>query len=146
MAGDSLRGSLTRVAGEDVGSYAIQQGTVAASANYNLTYVGANLSISQKPITVTADAKSKVYGDADPALTSQITPALVGGDSLSGSLTRVAGENAGSLCDPAGHARPPRANYNLTFVPANLAISLKPLLAQADPQSRAYGATNPSSP
>ena len=29
--------------------------------------------VSQRPITVTADAKSKVYGDADPALTYQIT-------------------------------------------------------------------------
>jgi len=38
-----------------------------------------------RPITVTADAKSKTYGDADPALTYQITSgSLVTGDSFNG--------------------------------------------------------------
>jgi hypothetical protein len=140
---DALSGTLTRVAGEDVGSYAIQQGTLAASANYNLTYVGADLTITPKPITVTADAKSKVYGDSDPALTSQITSgSLVGSDSLSGSLTRVAGENAGSYAIQQGTLGA-SANYALTYAGANLSITQKPLLAQADDKSRGYGQTNP---
>ena len=50
-------------------AYAITEGTVALTSNYALTYVGAGLEITARPITVTADAKSKVYGDADPALT-----------------------------------------------------------------------------
>jgi hypothetical protein len=41
-----LNGNLTRAAGEDVGSYAIQQGTLAASTNYNLTFVPADLTIA----------------------------------------------------------------------------------------------------
>ncbi len=40
--GDTLGGSLTRAAGEGVASYAIQQGSVAASANYSVTYAGAS--------------------------------------------------------------------------------------------------------
>ena len=76
------------MAGENVGTYAIQQGTLGASANYALTFVGANLSDRRaQAITVTADAKSKTYGDADPALTYQITSgSLVASDSLTGSL------------------------------------------------------------
>ena len=70
---DAFSGALTRAAGENVGTYAINQGTLALSANYTLTYVGANLTITPRPITVTADAKTKVYGDADPALTYHIT-------------------------------------------------------------------------
>ena len=117
LAGDSLSGSLTRVAGENVGTYAIQQGTLSAGTNYTLTFVSANLTISAKPITVTADAKSKVYGDADPALTSQITAgSLVGGDTLGGSLTRVAGENVGSYAIQQGTLAA-SANYNLTLCP-----------------------------
>ena len=62
------------MAGENVGTYAIQQGSLGASANYALTFIGANLTHRHaQSITVTADAKSKVYGDTDPALTYQIT-------------------------------------------------------------------------
>lgn len=53
--------------------------------------------VTQRPITVTADAQSKTYGDADPSLTWQVTAGnLVGSDTLSGALTRSAGENVGS--------------------------------------------------
>jgi hypothetical protein len=64
---------LSRVAGESVGSYAIQQGTLTAGGNYDLSYVGADLTIGKRAITVTADAQSKTYGDADPALSYQVT-------------------------------------------------------------------------
>jgi hypothetical protein len=37
--GDSFSGALARVAGESVGTYAIQQGTLTAGANYDLTCV-----------------------------------------------------------------------------------------------------------
>ena len=70
---------MTRVAGENVGTYAIQQGSLGASANYALSFIGANLTIGARSVTVTADAKSKVYGDTDPALTYQITERLPGG-------------------------------------------------------------------
>ena len=41
VAGDSFSGALTRAAGEAVGTYAIEQGTLVLSTNYTLTYVGA---------------------------------------------------------------------------------------------------------
>src|SRR5437764_5160765 len=85
---DAFTGSLTRDAGEDVGSYAIKQGTVALSSNYDITYVGANLTITKRAVEITADAKTKTYGDADPALTYQITSGtLAFTDNFSGSLT-----------------------------------------------------------
>ena len=40
----SLSGALTRVPGNDVGAYAITQGTLG-SPNYNITFVGATLFI-----------------------------------------------------------------------------------------------------
>ena len=70
-----------------LGTYDIQQGTLALSANYNLTFVEGTFTISARDITVTADDKGKTYGDADPALTYQITSgSLVGGDSFSGAI------------------------------------------------------------
>jgi hypothetical protein len=47
VAGDALSGSLARAAGEAPGQYAIGQGTLDASANYALTFVGSNLTITR---------------------------------------------------------------------------------------------------
>ncbi len=57
---DSVTGALTRVAGETTGSYAIQQGSVSAGPNYNIVYVGANLTIglAGQTINVTTHAPS----------------------------------------------------------------------------------------
>jgi filamentous hemagglutinin family protein len=45
VGADSLTGALDRVAGEVVGGYAINQGTLAASSNYILNYFGNNFNI-----------------------------------------------------------------------------------------------------
>src|SRR5205814_9001257 len=82
-------GCLTRDTGENVGPYAIKQGSVALSTNYTLSFTSTNLTINPRAVTIAADAKSKTYGDADPALTYQITiGSLVNGEAFSGSLTR----------------------------------------------------------
>ncbi|SSW91241.1 MULTISPECIES: YDG domain-containing protein, partial [Rhodopseudomonas] len=56
VAGDSLAGALSRDPGEGVGSYAILQGTLAASQNYLLSYVGADFTILAAPTTPTVTA------------------------------------------------------------------------------------------
>ncbi len=89
-------GSLTRDPGEDANTYAINQGTLTAGANYTITFTGAYLTISPLAITVTADAQGKAYGAADPALAYDCTPSLIGGDSFSGALSRDPGEAVGS--------------------------------------------------
>ncbi len=144
VGSDNLSGSLTRVAGENVGHYAIQQGTLTAGSNYNLSFVSADLTITPAPLTVTADPKNKIYGTADPALTYQITSgALVGSDSLSGSLTRVAGENVGHYAIQQGTLTA-GSNYNLSFVSADLTITPTPLTVTADPKTKIYGTADPA--
>ena len=59
VAGDAFAGSLTRAAGENMGVYAIEQGTLALSNNYDLTYVGADLTIVQRAIEVTAAGQTE---------------------------------------------------------------------------------------
>jgi hypothetical protein len=76
--------------------------------------------VSQKALTVTAEAKSKVFGAADPALT-YTTDGLVGADSLTGSLTRAAGENVGTYAISQGTLA--NANYSISFTGANLTIT-----------------------
>ena len=124
IGGDVFTGLLTRAAGENVGSYSITQGTLSAGTNYSTTYVGNTYSITAKNLTVTADAaQTKVYGDFDPSMfTYSISPALIGSDFLSGSLTRLAGENAGSYAINQGTLTA-GSNYNVTYVPANFTIT-----------------------
>jgi rhamnogalacturonyl hydrolase YesR len=145
VGNDAVNGLLARVTGEHVGGYAIQQGTLTAGTNYTLTFVTANLTILQKAITVTADSKSKAYGDGDPALTYQITSGggLVTGDNFSGSLSRAAGENVGNYAI-AQNSLTAGTDYNLTFVGANLAINPKAIAVTADPKSKVYGDADPA--
>lgn len=73
--------------------------------------------IAPKPITVTADNKSKTYTGNDPELTYAITEGnLVAGDALSGELSRVTGENAGTYAITQGTlTNENNPNYNITF-------------------------------
>jgi hypothetical protein len=140
---DVFSGSLTRLPGENVGTYAINQGTLALNSNYTLTYVGADLSIGQKTVTVTAEAKNKTYGDADPALTYTFAPALVTGDSFSGSLTRSLGENVGTYAINQGTLAL-NSNYSLNYVGADLTIGAKTVTVTAAAKSKTYGDADPA--
>jgi hypothetical protein len=78
---------------------------------------------------VTAEAKTKVMGALDPALTYQITSgSLVVGDSLSGSLIRDAGEGVAIYAIRQGTVTA-GANYSLTYWGANLSIIYAPVEA-----------------
>ena len=135
---------MTRAAGENVGAYAIQQGTLALDTNYVLTYMGANLTISQRPVTVKADAKTKTYGYADPALTFQITSgSLVFSDDFSGGLTRASGENVGAYAIQQGSLALSN-NYILNFLGADLTITTRPLTITPDSKTKVFGAADPA--
>ena len=148
--GDSLSGALTTSAGttSGVGSYAITRGDLAASSNYTLTYVGNNLAVTPRPVTVTADAQSRTYGDANPSLTYTTSPLGAGvglllGDSLNGSLQTTAGTTSGVGSYAIERGTLGNSNYTLTYVGNNLAVTPRPVTVTADAQSRAYGDANP---
>lgn len=50
VQGDKLTGSLAREKGEQPGTYAITQGTLSAGGNYEVTFVGATLTITARPM------------------------------------------------------------------------------------------------
>ena len=151
--GDTLSGTLTRAAGETVGGspYAIQQGTLAAGVNYTLTFTGANLTITTRPITLVADAKTKVYGSADPALTFTVGGSgLAVGDTitsvLTGALTRAAGETvAGSPYAITQGTLLANGNYNITaFTAAALTITQKAASVTPNAAIKTYGDAEPA--
>src|SRR5439155_6010038 len=98
----------------------------------------------KRPLEVTADDRSKVYGDADPALTYQITQGtLAYSDAFFGGLTRVAGQNVGAY-DITQGSLTLGGNYDLTFKGAKLTITKRRVEVTADPQNKVYGSTDPA--
>ncbi len=143
-----LTGALTRAAGESVagGPYAIGQGTLVANSNYTLTFTGNTLAITPAPLTLTANAQTKVYGSADPALTytaSGFQLADTAASVLTGALTRVVGESVGSYAITQGTLAAD-SNYTLSFAGNTLAITPAPLSVTASAQTKVYGAADPA--
>ncbi|WP_244472830.1 MBG domain-containing protein, partial [Methylobacterium sp. Leaf104] len=134
--GDRLSGGLltAATAGSGVGRYAIVQGTLAASADYAVSYRGADLTVAARPITVTADPQVRVYGAADPVLTYGVGGlGLVAGDRLTGALATAAEADSmpGAYAITQGSLSAP-ADYRLSFVGAELTV----LPAPAQPGPR----------
>lgn len=120
------------------------------NSNYNVTFYGTGkLIVQPRPITVTVDAASRVYGDADPAFTAQQTGGMgfVNGETvaslgLSLSSTATATSGVGSY-DVTGTAS--NTNYNVTVLgEKKLTITKKSITVTVDAVSRAYGEANPT--
>ncbi|AIZ62615.1 hypothetical protein PK28_01030 [Hymenobacter sp. DG25B] len=111
------------------------------SANYTAASDNSKtLTIGKRAITVTADTKSKTYGDDDPSLTYQITSgSLVAPDAFQGSLSRAEGENVGSYAITQSSLALSN-NYVLAFIPADLTITqATPTITWANPLDIIYG-------
>ncbi|MBP6902857.1 MAG: filamentous hemagglutinin N-terminal domain-containing protein [Burkholderiaceae bacterium] len=142
VGSDTLSGSISRTAGENVGSYAVSASSLSNS-NYSITAVPGSLSITPRAITVTADSGSKVYGNVDPTLGWQLSSgSLVGSDTLSGSISRTAGENVGSYAVSASGLS--NGNYSITAVPGSLSITPRAITVTADSGSKVYGNADPT--
>jgi hypothetical protein len=100
---------------------------------------------SQKTLTVTAQAASKVYGAADPALSYVIT-GFEGTDDEDDldtgvSISRVSGEDVGAyLITPSGASD---ANYTVNFVTSTFTITPAILTITAEDKSKSYDSENP---
>ncbi|MEZ0005650.1 hypothetical protein ABH942_001007 [Flavobacterium sp. 28YEA47A] len=141
----SITGSLSRAAGENIGNYAINQGTLAASGNYNISYTGADFNITKATLNIVADVKTKIYGTADPALTYTVT-GLANGDTksiITGTLVRAAGENIGTFAIGQGTLAA-TGNYNINYTAANFIITKATLNIVADAKSKIYGTADPA--
>lgn len=124
----SLTTAATSASG--VGNYAIDAGLgTLNAADYTFAFVNGNLSITPAPLTVTADNKSKVYGQANPPLTDTIT-GFVNGDTASvisgaADLNTVAttASGVGSYTITAGPGTLSAANYTFSFVNGTLTVN-----------------------
>ena len=145
--GDTLTGALTRAAGSSIGTYAINQGTLASSPNYAITFHTNSFVITKRPICVSTDNKSKDYGSADPVFTTTLVTnsdcySLIGSDSITGSLSRESGKDVGYYAITPGSltAGP---NYDLSIASGSLEITKRAITVSPVAKSKTYGDSDP---
>jgi len=115
----------TAVTGSAVGDYPITA-TGAADVNYLVSHVNGLLRVTRAPLTVTADNKSKIEGQANPPLTMSYS-GFANGDSVP-SLTQApsVATAADILSSPGEYpisvSGGQGANYNLTRVSGILTV------------------------
>ena len=156
---DTLGGKLSREnsTNKNVGSYAVILGTLNNSsvAGYNANYT-VELSdtkvyyeITPRPVTVTANALSQVFGEAERVLTvSYSAGGLVGGDSLYGSPKRESGVTPGVYAitqGSLGNENGYNPNYAITFIGSSYTITERPVTFYAADASKGYGEEDPES-
>ena len=109
-------------------------GSLLSDQGYQFTFNPGLLTITARPITVTANNLSRLYGNANPALAFTVGgQGLVNGDQLTGALATTAGATTGvgTVAITQGTLAA-TANYDLTFVGGLLTITPRLLTVTAD--------------
>jgi hypothetical protein len=138
--------NLTRVAGENVGSYAVTNGRAnlsGSASNYTQSFSGANspvLTITPKALTITANDASRLVGVANPPFTATYSGFVSGSNNVSTwngtvSVNDTPASLGGTLVfsTPATPASPAGAysitpsgqtstNYTITYVNGTLTV------------------------
>ena len=102
----------------NAGTYTIH---VSGKGNYTGENIALTWKINKADVNVTADAKSKKYGEDDPALT-YTAGALFGTDAFTGALARAEGEAVNTYAITQGTLSA-GDNYNINFTGADFTIN-----------------------
>ncbi|MFM7840056.1 MAG: MBG domain-containing protein, partial [Chitinophagaceae bacterium] len=140
-------------ASSPAGKYAILLSNGSLNGgNYELSFVNGQLEIGKAMITVKAEDKSRIYGSANPQLTTTYT-GFVNGENLGSSgitgapaLTTLAtaSSRAGIYSIAAGEGTLSAGNYEFQYAEGKLTIGKATLTITAENKSRKYGEANPS--
>jgi hypothetical protein len=147
--GGTLSFSTPATASSSVGTYPVTPGGLT-SGNYAITFVDGTLTVGKAPLTVTADDRSRQYGDANPAFTYAVS-GFRNGDTLgvvSGQASCLTGatpaSDVGSYAISCSQGTLNASNYDFSFVSGTLTVMRAPLTVTAGDASRQYGDSNPT--
>lgn len=111
--------------------------------NYESATGSVEVSIGPRPASVTADAKSRIYGDGNPPLTATVS-GIVTGQTLNYTLATAASAasavGAYSITVTLGS----NPNYEVTPQDGMLSVTTASLIVLTDNLSRQYGSPNPA--
>ena len=139
--------------------------TATASASFSSVHVGTyyvfariidkdggftaysqQVTITPAPLAITAAAQTKVYGQADPALTYGVSGLqFTDGEStvLNGALARAVGEHVASYAISQG-TLVTNSDYAISFTGSSLTITPATLAITAAAQTKVYGQADPA--
>ena len=149
-------GALTTSAGttSNVGTYDINQGTLAltngtnfTASNYTLSYTKASLTINTKSVAVSWGTVSWTYDGSAHSTTASATG--ISGEtiklSLSGnSITNVGSTTVTASCDSVSGGNAKCSNYLLTSTTKSISIGVRTITVTAEAKTKSYGDSNPS--
>ena len=104
----------------------------AENKNYKDVTVDYTLKVTRKAVTVTADNKSKVFGETDPELTATVT-GTIGKDTVEYTLSRKDGEAAGKY-EITVKGDKLQGNYTVTYATGTLTITSQSIDPGTDPE------------
>ena len=114
----------------DVGTLNVK--AKAENKNYKDVTVDYTLKVTRKAVTVTADNKSKLFGETDPELTATVAGTL-GDDKVDYTLSRKVGEAAGKY-EITVKGDKLQGNYTVTYVAGTLTITSQSIDPGTDPE------------
>ena len=113
---------------KDVGTIDV---TITGKGNYTGT-VTRTYKITPKSVTVTAEDKTKVFGETDPELTAKVVGTL-GNDTVEYKLSRAAGEAVGKY-EITVKGDKLQGNYSVTYATGTLTITSQSIDPGTDPE------------
>lgn len=140
-----VSGSTATIAG--AGGYTVTA-SQAGTSNYNAATITRTFTVRKASLIVTADAKNRVYGDANPAFTVSYS-GFVNADTRydlaalpSGSTTATEASTVGDYSISLSTITD--ANYSLIYRSGIISITQAPLMVTAQAASKIYGDPNPT--
>ena len=142
---DVIEYSLSRAEGENVGNYTITPTGEAQQGNYIVTYETGTLTITPKPLTITALSDTKPYDGTALTKNSYIKTDLAAGDVISsvtvtGSQTYVGKSDnvpsAAEIKNAAGEVV--TDNYTITYKNGELEVTKRDITITADSATKVY--------
>ena len=128
--------ALTASPSANVGKYLISPVTLDIP-NYEIIYMSNYLYILPREVTVSANEAVKEFGQNDPVFTYTVDGEIVEGDTFTGALSRVAGENIGKYAITLGTLY--NKNYTINFVSNTLAITKASIEITIQDATKIYG-------
>lgn len=123
------------ITGTDAGQHWIVPGTYISN-NFDISYGLGTLTIDPAVLSISADNKSKVFGEDDPELSYQST-GLLGQDAISGQLIREEGEDIGDYAILQGSVTA-GDNYAILYHPGTLTINPASLTISISAENKVY--------
>ncbi len=150
--GDAITASFgtTAVATSPVGTYPIVATLVdpgGKAGNYTFTPNSGTLTVTQAPLSVTANDATRIYGDANPTFTGNIV-GIKNADNITATFATTATPASGvgtfpitpTLVDPGSKL----GNYAVLSTNGSLTVTTAPLSVSANNATRLYGDPNPA--